>query len=121
MGDGFYRDLEAQIEPALTLLATVTSRPAADRIITDAGRRAVDPSQKAPGVRGIDGVTSMKFSAEHGTIRLDGPAESPSVGDRVEYEVNYTDQAVHLHEHLYGIKDGVVVAVWPVLCRGKIH
>lgn len=121
MGDGFYRDLEAQIEPALTLLSTVTSRPAADRIITDAGRRAVDPSTKEPGVRGIDGVTGMKFSAEHGTILLDGPAEWPRVGDRIEYEVNYTDQAVHLHENIYGVKDGVVQAVWPVACRGKIH
>ena len=29
--------------------------------------------------------------------------------------------AVHLHETLFGVRDGVVVAAWPVLCRGKIH
>jgi hypothetical protein len=36
-------------------------------------------------------------------------------------EINYTDQAVHLHETLFATRDGVVVAAWPVLCRGRIH
>ena len=47
MGDGLYRALESPVEPALTLLTTVTSRPAADRIVIDAGRRAIDPSRGA--------------------------------------------------------------------------
>jgi D-serine deaminase-like pyridoxal phosphate-dependent protein len=121
MGDGFYRDLGAQVEPALTLLATVTSRPTADRVIIDAGRRAIDPSQKPPRARGIDGVQAMRFSAEHGVMTLDGPAEWPRVGDRVELEVNYTDQAVHLHESLFAIRDGVIEAIWPVACRGRMQ
>ena len=121
MGDGFYRDLEAQVEPALTLLTTVTSRPTEDRLILDAGRRAIDPSQKAPTLRGVEGVTAIKFSAEHGVVALDGPSEWPRVGDRLELEVNYTDQAVHLHENLFGIRDGVITAVWPVACRGKMQ
>jgi D-serine deaminase-like pyridoxal phosphate-dependent protein len=121
MGDGFYRDLEAQVEPALTLLTTVTSRPTEDRLILDAGRRAIDPSQKPPALRGVEGVKSMRFSAEHGVVALDGPSEWPRVGDRLEIEVNYTDQAVHLHENLFGIRDGVIAAVWPVACRGKMQ
>jgi D-serine deaminase-like pyridoxal phosphate-dependent protein len=121
MGDGFYRELEAQVEPALTLLTTVTSRPAEDRLILDAGRRAIDPSQKPPTLRGVDGVTGIRFSAEHGVVALDGPSEWPRVGDRLELEVNYTDQAVHLHENLFGIRDGVIAAVWPVACRGKMQ
>jgi D-serine deaminase-like pyridoxal phosphate-dependent protein len=121
MGDGFYRELEARVEPALTLLATVTSRPTEDRVIVDAGRRAVDPSTRPPRARDLDGVAAMRFSAEHGVISLDGPSEWPRVGDRLVLEINYTDQAVHLHETLFGVRDGVVVSAWPVLCRGKIH
>ena len=121
MGDGFYRDLEAQVEPALTILTTVTSRPTEDRVILDAGRRTIDPSQKAPTLRGVDGVQSIRFSAEHGVVTLAGPSEWPRVGDRLELEVNYTDQAVHLHENLFAIRDGVVAAIWPVACRGKIQ
>jgi D-serine deaminase-like pyridoxal phosphate-dependent protein len=121
MGDGFYRALESPVEPALTLLTTVTSRPAEDRIVVDAGRRAIDPSQKAPVARGVEGVQGIKFSAEHGILALDGPTEWPRVGDRLELEVNYTDQAVHLHESLFGIRDGVIAAVWPVACRGRMQ
>jgi D-serine deaminase-like pyridoxal phosphate-dependent protein len=121
MGDGYYRDLEAQVEPALTLLTTVTSRPTEDRVILDAGRRAIDPSQRPPKLRGVEGVEGIRFSAEHGVVALDGPSEWPRVGDRLELEVNYTDQAVHLHENLFGIRDGVIIAVWPVACRGKLQ
>ena len=121
MGDGFYRALESPVEPALTLMATVVSRPTPERIIVDAGRRAIDPSQKPPEVPELKGVTSIKFSAEHGTIALDHPSETPRVGDRISILVNYTDQAVHLHEQIFGIRDGVVAAVWPVQCRGRIH
>jgi D-serine deaminase-like pyridoxal phosphate-dependent protein len=119
MGDGLYRELGSPVEPALTLLATVTSRPVADRIVVDAGRRAIDPSQRAPTVRDVDGVQAIRFSAEHGVISLDRPAEWPRVGDRLVLEVNYTDQAVHLHESLFGVRDGMVEAVWPVACRGR--
>ena len=105
----------------MTVICHVTSRPAADRVILDTGRRAVDPSQFAPTVRGLDGVTGIKFSAEHGVVALDGPSEWPRVGDRLELEVNYTDQAVHLHEALYAARDGRVVAVWPVERRGRLR
>jgi D-serine deaminase-like pyridoxal phosphate-dependent protein len=121
MGDGFYRDLGSPVEPALTLLATVTSRPAGDRVILDTGRRAIEPSQKLPTSRGFDGVKNLRFSAEHGVMTLDGPSEWPRVGDRIELEVNYTDQAVHLHENLFAIRDGVIEAIWPVACRGKMQ
>ena len=54
-------------------------------------------------------------------MTLDGPAEWPRVGDRIELEVNYTDQAVHLHEIALGIRDGVIAAIWPVACRGRMQ
>ena len=80
MGDGFYRDLGSPVEPALFLITTVVSRPTPDRIIVDAGRRSIDPSQKAPDVPELDGVTSVKFSAEHGTIQLDHNSDTPQGG-----------------------------------------
>ncbi len=121
MGDGFYRALESPVEPALTLLTTVTSRPAEDRIVVDAGRRAIDPSKEAPVARGVEGVQAIRFSAEHGILTLDGPAEWPRVGDRLELEVGYHDQAVHLHDTLYPVRAGVVLAAWPVAARGRLQ
>jgi D-serine deaminase-like pyridoxal phosphate-dependent protein len=121
LGDGWYRELESPVEPALTLLTTVTSRPTENRVILDAGRKSIDPGQRPPTVRGLDGVQSIRLSAEHGVVTLDGPAEWPRVGDRLELEVNYHDQAVHLHETLFGIRDRIIVAAWPVLGRGRLQ
>ncbi|HEU5432020.1 MAG TPA: alanine racemase [Thermomicrobiales bacterium] len=121
LGDGFYRELDAPVEPALTLLTQVTSRPAPDRIIIDAGRKSIDPSLRPPFAPDLVGVTGMGFSAEHGTIRLDRPNRDLRPGDRLALQVGYHDQAVHLHEALYAVRDGVIVAVWPTLARGKLN
>ncbi len=120
-GDATYRDLGVPVEAALSLLVTVTSRPAENRIIVDAGRKAVDPSNRVPHAVGLDAVAGMAFSAEHGTIRLSEPAEAPRVGDRLEFQIGYHDQCVHLHERMFGLRDGVVETVLPVLGRGKLQ
>ncbi len=118
-GDAFYRGLEVPVEPALSIRAMVTSRPSPTRVIIDAGRKTVDPSNVPP-VVGLEGVTSIALSAEHGTIALAAPSEVPCVGDTVTLLVGYSDQAVHLHEQIHALRDGRVVAVWPTLARGKL-
>ena len=120
-GDAFYRALDVPVEPALSLLVTVTSRPAPDRIIIDAGRKSVDPSNVPPEVPELEGVAGIALSAEHGTIRLGVPSETPRVGDRLRLHIGYSDQAVHLHEALIAVRDGDIVAIWPTETRGKLH
>jgi len=120
-GDRFYRDLGVPVEPALSLMVTVTSRPAPDRIIVDAGRKTIDPSAVPPVVAGVEGVTGIALSAEHGTIGLAGPNDTVRVGDRLRLLVGYSDQAIHLHEHLVVARDDRVVAFWPTLTRGRLQ
>jgi D-serine deaminase-like pyridoxal phosphate-dependent protein len=120
-GDQVYLDLGANVRPALTLLTQVTSRPSPDRIIVDAGRKTIDPSSRTPTPQGIDGVKSIAFSAEHGIIQLDHPTEAPRVAERVEFRIGYADQCNHLHEHFYGIRNGVVETIWPILGRGRLQ
>ena len=76
LGDSLYRTLGAPIERALSLLVQVTSRPAPERIIIDAGRKSTDPGYYAPVPIDLDGVVHVGLSAEHGTIKLDRPAPS---------------------------------------------
>jgi D-serine deaminase-like pyridoxal phosphate-dependent protein len=120
-GDARYIELGARVEPALTLLAQVTSRPKPDRVIFDAGRKSVDPTERQPSVRGLTMASPIKFSAEHGTITLDTPCPEPRISDRLEFAIGYSDQVVHLHEVLYGIRGGLVETVWPVAARGKLQ
>ncbi|HWV34077.1 MAG TPA: alanine racemase [Thermomicrobiales bacterium] len=120
-GDRFYRDLEVPVIPALGVLVTVTSRPTPTRIIIDAGRKTLDPSNVVPEVVGLDGVTGMSFSAEHGTITLDQPNDDIRVGDRLRLNIGYSDQAVHLHEQMFLLKGDEIDAVLPTLARGRLQ
>jgi D-serine deaminase-like pyridoxal phosphate-dependent protein len=70
---------------------------------------------------GVENVKSVNLSAEHARIELKGPDTRLRVGDRVEFVVGYGDTTVHLHEEIYGIRDGTVEIVWPVVARGRMR
>ena len=108
-------------EYALTVLATVTSRPTPTRLICDAGKKAMSSDAGTPEPIGIQGVESVALSAEHGTVEVAAPLSQPGVGDRIEFVVGYSDTTVFLHEYLYGIRNGVVETAWPLLGRGKLQ
>ena len=105
---------------ALTLLATVTSRPTATRIVLDAGKKAMSGDAALPEPLGLPAVRSLRLSAEHTTIELEAPGETPEIGDQVELIVGYSDTTVHLHEEIVGLRAGRVEAVWRVAARGRI-
>jgi D-serine deaminase-like pyridoxal phosphate-dependent protein len=106
---------------ALTLLTTVTSRPNPHRIICDAGKKAMSSDAAEPSPLGVGVVKSVSLSAEHARIELSEASTRPHVGDRVEFVVGYGDTTVHLHDELYGIRDGKVEVVWPILGRGQMR
>jgi len=120
-GDQLYLNLGANVEPALSIMAQVVSRPRPDRILTDAGRKTVDPSNLPPIPQHIPPYKEQAFSAEHGKIVLAEPSDTPGVGDRIFYRVGYSDQCNHLHEYFYGVRGGIVEAIWPVLARGRLQ
>lgn len=122
-GDVFYRESMGVDHPfALTVLTTVTSRPTPQRIICDAGKKAMSNDLAAPrpllpvGME-VDGVG---LSAEHARVDLRRPSESPHVGDKLEFIVGYSDTTVFLHDELVGARDGRVEVVWPIAGRGKV-
>jgi D-serine deaminase-like pyridoxal phosphate-dependent protein len=117
-GDLTYQDWGVDHDRAMSLYATVISVPAPLRFVVDAGLKSASANQKPPWPKGISSATAVKMSAEHMTVVLDAPA-TVAVGDIVEFEVGYTDTTVFLHDVLYGARDGIVEAVWPILGRGK--
>ena len=119
--DMYYAELGLDYQFALTVVSTVTSRPNPYRIVTDAGRKTMSRDTALPRPVGVAGVKSISLSAEHGTIELDAPNTALRVGDRLEWIAGYADTTVHLHEAMYGIRDGIVEVVWPVLARGKLR
>lgn len=119
--DILYRHRGVTNEPSLFVRSTVTSRPADDRIIFDAGFKALPGWTTSPQLRGLDNVKSIRMSAEHGTVTLEKPNTTVQVGDVFDFVVSYGDYTVFLHDHLYGIRDGVVEVAWPIEGRGKLR
>ena len=109
------------VEPALTILSTVTSRPSLNRIVCDSGFKTTGKGFGEPELINFGEIKSFEFSAEHGMITLVDENSSVSVGDRIEFVPAYSDATVFLHEYIYGIRNNVIETVWPVIGRGKLH
>lgn len=119
--DATYQRWGVETDPALFVRSIVTSRPASDRIIFDVGFKAL-PRWIGPGKPvGLSGVKSIAMSAEHGIVTLDGPNEQVQIGDVFDFIVGYGDSTVFLYDYLYGIREEVVEAIWPIQARGKLQ
>jgi D-serine deaminase-like pyridoxal phosphate-dependent protein len=120
--DVYYREsMHVDHEYALTILATVTSRPTPTRVICDTGKKTMSSDAAVPRPLLETPVQRVGLSAEHATIELATPATSPAVGDKIQFVVGYSDTTTMLHEEMYGVRDGRVEAVWPILGRGKLR
>lgn len=117
--DATYRSWGVDLDPALFVLATITSRPTSTRAIVDAGRKAMDGQASFPIPRDVRGAEVVSLHAEHGLLELASDVEI-DVGDKLDFIVGYGDNTVYQHDTLYGIRHGVVEAVWPILARGKL-
>ena len=70
---------------------------------------------------GMPEVSKIRLSAEHGTIEMIAPHSEPKVGDKMELIPGYSDVTVALHDELYGIRNGLVETVFPLLGRGRLQ
>jgi D-serine deaminase-like pyridoxal phosphate-dependent protein len=121
-GDIRYRD-ECSIphECALTVWTSVISRPKPDRIVCNAGWKAMACFPTLPSPAGLGEIREIKLSAEHTKIDLVYPVEQPRVGDCLQFIVGYSDSTVFLHDTLFAMRDGAVELIWPLLGRGKLQ
>ncbi len=111
---------------ALRILATVVSRPAADRAVVDAGSKtlAMDPSPSKKGfgyVVEYPDATIVRVSEEHGVIELPENARDLKVGDKIEIIPNHVCPTVNLQDEMFVVRDGEVTGCWNVIARGKVR
>jgi D-serine deaminase-like pyridoxal phosphate-dependent protein len=120
-GDVAAQNWSIETKPSLFVRTMVTSRPVPERIIFDAGFKSLPRRHSVPQPVGLSNVDIFKASAEHVTLTLTRPNTDVSVGDVFDFVVGYGDETVCLHDKLYGIRDGIVEVVWPILARGKLR
>jgi D-serine deaminase-like pyridoxal phosphate-dependent protein len=106
---------------ALTVLATVMSKPAIDRAVVDAGSKAFQWDQgKFPRAFDAEGVEMVKFSEEHGWLRLAVGGKQLTVGDRLQFIPVHCCTCVNQHDEMIGLRKSKVERIWPILARGKM-
>lgn len=111
---------------ALSVLATVTSKPAKNRIVIDAGKKALtsDPNARVGNKAGGYGliieknITISKLSEEHGVI--DGESAF-DIGEKVRIIPNHVCVVVNMFDEMYGMRNGRVENVFKVEARGKMQ
>jgi D-serine deaminase-like pyridoxal phosphate-dependent protein len=117
---------------ALTVLATVVSKPAGDRIILDCGSKTLTNDQ-ARGIRKVAGygavltaanavdetLTIERLSEEHATVRVSG-ATPLEPGDRVRVLPNHSCVVSNLLDLVRLVDGDRVIDTLPVAARGRI-
>ena len=111
---------------AMTVLATVVSRPDERTALLDAGTKALS------GDRGPDACRHGRVleypearfdwaSEEHGHLDLSGSAARPRIGEKVRIVPWHACATTNMHDNLFAVQDETVVDVWPVAARGRIR
>jgi len=113
---------------ALSIAATVISRPTPHRAVIDAGSKTFGLDKGAHGLMvvttyghaiGIDG-TLDRLSEEHGIFTV-LPESSAAVGDRVRVLPNHACAVGNLGREYFGVRDGIIEEVIPIDAAGGVH
>ena len=87
-------------EQALSVLATVMSRPAPQVAIVDAGLKAITPEFGLPRVL-VEGAEYAEFSEEHGILSLGRRAQKTHIGDKVELVPSHGCTTCNLYDAMH--------------------
>ncbi|MBV9129229.1 MAG: alanine racemase [Verrucomicrobia bacterium] len=111
---------------ALSVLATVVSRPRSERAVIDAGSKTLSSDLLAPGQGAGYGLlpdypdaSIERLNEEHGVLDLGRSPRKPEIGERVRIIPNHVCVVTNLHDSIYLHRDGAVLAQLSVYLRGK--
>lgn len=113
---------------ALTVLATIISRPAPDRAVIDAGTKVFtmdgDESPIGTGrgyVLGHPEITVSWFNEEHGILTLPLSEQGLQVGDKLEIVPVHCCAVVNMLDELNVVVNDQVEKIWTIAARGKVR
>jgi D-serine deaminase-like pyridoxal phosphate-dependent protein len=105
-------------EVSLTVMTTAISQPARGAITIDCGFKGFASESIAPVAPEFVGATYRFAGDEHGVLILAPGAQSPILGDRVQFVTPHCDPTVNLYDHYWVHRGGLVHALWPITGRG---
>ena len=113
---------------AATVLATVTSKPTSERVVVDAGVKALTSFVRTKGicitpgfglVKGFNDLRIAKLYDEHGIILDSAANKKLRLGDKIQIIPNHICPTCSLYDTMYILDGENVVDEYPILCRGR--
>ena len=117
--DTTYREVTTDFDVSLTVLATVISRPADNRIILDCGSKTLAGDHGTPAIQGLSPAASCHLSEEHSTWGYEEPVRNVRIGDKVRVITGHCCSTVNLNDDFYVIQGEDVVDIWPIPAARK--
>jgi D-serine deaminase-like pyridoxal phosphate-dependent protein len=106
--------------PAISLLATVVSRPDRSRVVLDIGVKSVSSHCEQPVLKYHPEISITRLSAEHACLEVPDTLELP-IGSKVEVIPGYSDFTFVLHDRVLGHRAGRVESCWELWARGLLQ
>ena len=110
---------------AVTMLATVVRRPAADRAMIDAGSKSLTSDLLGMTgygtVRSLDGALVFDQSEEHGFLDVSKTSTKPQVGDLVRVTPNHVCPLINLFDRIVFVDGDNVLGAVRVDARGLVQ
>jgi len=111
-----------EVDCAVTVFATVVSKPSKERLIIDAGSKTLTQDLYREGgfgyIKGFNNLVINRLSEEHGIIEIKGDC-SLEIGDVIEIIPNHVCPVINLADKIYGFRSGMFEKEIIIEGRGK--
>jgi len=115
--DSHNRHYGLDFKQAVTILATVISRPEKGRAVIDAGMKSLSSDNGYP-ICKDPGITVFKLNEEHGHIKIENPERDLRVGDKIEIIPSHGCTTIPLDDRYVVIRNDQVESVMEIHARG---
>jgi D-serine deaminase-like pyridoxal phosphate-dependent protein len=108
---------------AMTIRATVISRPTETRAILDCGSKTLSSDVAKDGYGCIvqyPDARIYRLNEEHGYVDVSACDPKPQIGEQVNVIPVHTCVVSNLHNVLYGVRGEEVEVTWTVAARGLV-
>lgn len=106
--------------PAVKIVTTVISKPSAERLIIDAGSKAISTDYGPPEVVDHSDWVYQCGGDEYGILsHVNGQALSGDIGDEISLYPSHGCTTFNLYDTAYGFRNGILEIEIPIAGRGK--
>ncbi len=115
-----YCQLRGEFSQAAKVLTQVISHPVEARAVLDAGHKATGPDLGIPVLEGFAGAKATRFSAEHGSLELEGEAVGQfNPGDKAWLLPYNLGLCLNQYDYIRAVRDGKLEGFWLMSGRGR--